>query len=289
MQVGFQSHADRYTYLPQIGVCFGLTWLVADLSANWPGRRWILGAGAALSLAMLMSRAENQTRCWRDSESLWTQAIVSTADNAIACNNLGGWLLDEGNFSGAITNCEKALAIKPDYADAHDNLGVALLRNGNVEAAIVHLKESLAINPQLEDARINLANAILNADHANKATGPDQTSLSHAADQTITPENFVHTAWVLATSTDPSIRDGNKAVELARRADQVSEGKSPLITGILAAAYAETGSYSEAIAKCHQAMQLAEAQHNRNILIELQDQLKCYEAGRPFRASEATP
>ena len=130
VQVGAQARADRYTYLPQIGLYILLTWTVVELTASWRSRRWVLGGGAMVVLAVLITCARAQTAYWRDSESLWTHTLACTPDNSIAHNNLGNVFLEQGRMDEAIAQFQKALAINPDDDEAHNNLGNAFLQQG---------------------------------------------------------------------------------------------------------------------------------------------------------------
>ena len=122
VQVGFQAMADRYTYLPQIGLCIALAWGVADVSRSWSYRRWVCGVGSALVVASLMACAWLQTSYWRNSETLWTHAVDCNSQNAKAHTYLGMALGDLGQFEEAIAHFRKALEIKPDEAEAREHL-----------------------------------------------------------------------------------------------------------------------------------------------------------------------
>src|SRR5204862_6845555 len=125
--------------------------------------RVILAAVAVLVIMALTTRSYLQTSCWRDTETLWRQAIASTSNNYIAHTNLAQNLTHSGRFTEAIAECQEALKIKPDFAAAHNNLGVALLRNkqsgdgalghdGAVDEAIEHYRKALQINPDFTQA-----------------------------------------------------------------------------------------------------------------------------------------
>ena len=169
LQVGSQARADRYTYLPQIGLYLLLTWAAADLCAGWHRRRMVLGGGATIILVALIFCARAQTAYWRNSESLWTHTLACTSANDIAHNNLGNALLKMGSVEEAITHYQKALQINPDYAKAHNNLGIALLQKGSVEEAITHYQKALQINPDYAEACYNLGNALLQKGSVDEA------------------------------------------------------------------------------------------------------------------------
>jgi tetratricopeptide (TPR) repeat protein len=156
IQMGGKAHADRYTYLPQIGVYVAITWLVAE----WRLSRAALGVLMAGMLALFMVCAWQQTAYWQNSETLWTYTLACTTDNDVAQNNLGLVLMQKGRMDAAITCFQQALQIRPDFAEAHDNLGYALLQTGKVDEAIAHCQRALQIKPDDAEACVNLGNAL---------------------------------------------------------------------------------------------------------------------------------
>ena len=189
IQVGLQSHADRYTYLPQIGLYLLVTWAVADTWKTLNAQRSTLnvqfrGIHSALSvgrsvfgvcfgliiIVTLAWTARSQAAYWRDSEVLWTHAIAVTNDNYFAHSSLADLLMRQGRLNDAIAHCREALRIWPDDANAENNLGLAYLQLGNERDAIAHFENSLRNSPSNLNARTNLA-------------------------------------WLLATSTDASLRE----------------------------------------------------------------------------------
>jgi tetratricopeptide (TPR) repeat protein len=169
LQVGSQAHADRYTYLPQIGLYLLLTWAVADLCAGWRHRRLILGGLSAITLSTLIFCARAQTAYWRNSESLWAHTLACTSDNPIAHNNLGYILLRKGKVDDASIHFQEALQIKPDYAEANYNLGIVLRQKGNVDDAIAHYQRALQIKPDYADAHVNLGNILFQKGKVDEA------------------------------------------------------------------------------------------------------------------------
>jgi hypothetical protein len=119
-QTGVHGRADRYTYLPQIGLCLAATWLVADLSKTWRQRRTLLSAGAVAVLGILSWSAREQTQYWRDSGTLWRHALAVTHNNYLAHNNLAAFL-ETGDE--AISHLQEAVRLQPNYATAHSHLG----------------------------------------------------------------------------------------------------------------------------------------------------------------------
>jgi tetratricopeptide (TPR) repeat protein len=156
VQVGSQTMADRYTYLPQIGLCIALVWGVADLCRSWAYRRRVCGISSALVLVILLGCAWRQTSFWCDSETLWTHTLACTSQNYAAHNNLGNALANQRRFDEAMAQFQKALEVKPSDAETHNNLGVALAGRGQFDAALNHYRRALEINPNFAEARNNL-------------------------------------------------------------------------------------------------------------------------------------
>jgi tetratricopeptide (TPR) repeat protein len=349
IQVGVQAHADRYTYLPQIGIYVAVTWM----AAGWRMNRVALGGLMAGVVGVLMVCAWKQTAYWQNGETLWSRALACTTGNSVAELNLGVALDQKGRGDEAITHYQKALDIYPGKAEAHDNLGTALLKKGKVDEAITHyqqavqinpgfaaahnnlgnafrqkgsvdeaitqFQQALQINPGFADAHLNLGNALLQKGKVDEAITHFQKALQinpdHAeahdnlgiallqngkVDEAIThlqkalrlkpadPGVQNNLAWLLATCPEASLRDGNKAVELAQQANALTGGKNPVTLHTLAAAYAEAGRFSEAMETAQRALPLAGAQSNTRLARQLQYEMKLYQAGSPFHIPEQT-
>jgi protein O-mannosyl-transferase len=169
IQAGVQARADRYTYLPQIGLYLALTWGVANLCAGWRCRRWVLGGGATVILAALIISARAQTSYWQNTELLWSHTLACTSNNYNAHNNLGNDLLQKGRVDEAMVHFQKALQMYPDFAAARYNLGLALFKKDNVDEAIDQFQTVLKIHPDYADAHNNLGNALLQNGHLEEA------------------------------------------------------------------------------------------------------------------------
>src|SRR6266581_2632252 len=285
VQVGWQGHADRYTYLPQIGLYIAGTWAVADLTASWHRQRIVLGAAAVLIIGLLSWRAWVQASYWRDSETLFTRALAVTRNNDVAENNLGIIFLQKGQLDEAISRLQAAIDLRPENGPAHNNLAKALLQKGRLAEAMVHYRKFLEIEPENVEARNILGTALIQQGRVKEAIEQWQDALA------IEPENgnaASNLAWVFATCADASIRDGGRAVELAEKALRISGGKIPMIFRILAAAYAENGRFSQAIETAQRGAELANIQGNPGLATELQSNIALYQTGRPLRDASMT-
>jgi Flp pilus assembly protein TadD len=251
VQSGLRAHADRYTYQPQIGLYFALTWWVADLSVGWRHRREVLGAIGTIILVALILCARVQTSYWRNSESLWTHTLACTSDNATAHVSLGSALLQNGSVDEAIAHFQTALQIrpdntpdnagaqldlgnallqkgsvdeamvhfqtalqiKPDYAEAHYDFGSALCQNGRVDEGIIHFQKALEINPDFVEARNNLGNALLLKGSVDEAVSQYQKALQIRPDFA-EARNNLDNALLVRNRADEALAECQKALQL---------------------------------------------------------------------------
>lgn len=285
VQVGWQGHADRYTYLPQIGLYIAVTWAVSDLTRSWRFQRTILGAAAVLALGGLSWCAWLQTSYWRDSESLFTHALAVTRNNDVALNNLGIIFLDKGQLDEAISKLQAAVDLRPENAPAHDNLAKALLKKGQVSDAMIHYRKFLELEPANVEARNTLGTALIQQGHVREAIQQWQEALATQPENGNAASNL---AWVFATSPEDSIRDGTRAAELGEKALRISAGKIPMIYKVLAAAYAENGRFADAIETAQRGAELATSQGNPALAAELESNIALYQSGRPLRDPSIT-
>ena len=160
VQVGIQSMADRYTYLPLIGLFIMLVWGVAELIPDRPWRVDALAAGGITVLVVCSLLTVRQVQIWRDSETLFQQAVRVTKDNYLAYNNLGYYLSGLGRTAEAIENYRMSLKINPAYEDALNNLGYALAGQKKYLEAIPLYEAALRIKPKHTEVHNNLGNAL---------------------------------------------------------------------------------------------------------------------------------
>ncbi|HZR06037.1 MAG TPA: tetratricopeptide repeat protein [Candidatus Udaeobacter sp.] len=228
--------------------------------------------------------------------------------------NLGNALLGKGQVDEAIFYCDKAVKMQPHDPDAQVALANTLLQNRRIDEAIVHYQRAVAIRPDYFLARYGLAHALLEegkfdgaVEHSRAALliqpndADCHTVLAVALDEKgqsaeaiehyqkaleISPQSVSalnNLAWVLATSSNAPLRNGPRAIQFARQADQLTGGNNALVLRTLAAAYAEGGQFGKAIETAQAAMQLGRTQGDDSLVTELQQQIALYELGLPFR------
>jgi tetratricopeptide (TPR) repeat protein len=285
VQVGWQGHADRYTYLPQIGLYIAVSWAVTDLTRSWRFQQVALGAAAVVVVGALTWRAWLQTSYWRDSETLFTHALAVTGNNDVALNNLGIIFLEKGQLDDAISKLQAAIDLRSENGPAHDNLAKALLKKGQVAEAMVHYRKFLEIEPENVEARNTLGTALIQQGHVKEAIDQWQDALALQPDNGNAASNL---AWVFATCPEASTRDGARAVQLGEKALRISGGKIPMIHRVLAAAYAESGRFADAIETAQRGAELATTQGNPGLAAELESNIALYQSGRPLRDPSIT-
>ena len=160
VQVGGQSMADRYTYLPSIGIFLMFVWGFSGLFAGLRSRGPLLAFGSTAVLLCLSVVTWFQLGHWKDTETLFRHTLSVTKRNYVAHSNLGAFLTDKGRLDEARAEHEKALSIWPSYPDAHNNLGVVFARKGLLKEAISHYKKALQANPKHLLAHQNMASAL---------------------------------------------------------------------------------------------------------------------------------
>ena len=160
VQVGYQRMADRYAYIPLLGIYIVLAWGFHEIfHRRWYGMRALAVAGMVVSAA-LMLLTWHQVKCWKNSTEIFSCAIRNTTGNFVAHNNLGVALSLIGNHSDAIVYYREAVNIFPNYADAHNNLGTTLIALGEKDAAIDHFRKAFMIRPQFPQAHNNFGSLL---------------------------------------------------------------------------------------------------------------------------------
>ena len=312
VHIGSQSMADRYDYLPSVGLFIMIIWAAREWVPRLGARASVLLGGMAVATCLALTWM--QVQIWKDSKTLFLHALVVTEQNGLMENNLGKVLFQEGRVEAALPHLLRAVEFAPNYPLPHYNLGNALLARGKVaealaqfeiqvdldphdpvaqynfgsvllaqglaEDAIAHLEKAVQIRPDSSDDHCKLGDACRQAGRAAEAISQYEKALQ------ILPYHVkaaASLAWMLATNPNPSLRNGARAVQLARLANRLAGGQDPEITGVLAAAYAEAGDFPKATATVERALQLAGMEKKSALCDTMRAQLALYRAGSPVR------
>ena len=244
----------------------------------------------------------------------YRSALQMQPDSWDAEYNLGTALLGKAQVDEAILHCERAVRMRPTDPDAQVSLGNALFQKGRVDDAIAHYQAAITAHPDHFLARYSLGHALLEKGELDGAieicrsalllrpSDVDcQTTLAIALEEKGNPleaiqhyekalqlaptsiPTLTNLAWLLATSPDASLRNGPKAIELAKQGDRLVGGTNTLVLRTLAAAYAENGEFANAIRTARSAMQLARMHGEDGVMTDLDQQIALYQLGMPYR------
>jgi tetratricopeptide (TPR) repeat protein len=156
LQTGGHAMADRYTYMPSVGVLVVAVWGAYEITRGWRYQAMALSVGGGAAIILCLALTRQQLGYWQDSESLFEHAVKVTENNHLAHYNLGTFLSQKGQMDEAIRHLQETIRLKPAYAPAHCNLGVALGENGQTDEAIRQFREALRLKPEDAEAYYNL-------------------------------------------------------------------------------------------------------------------------------------
>jgi len=246
VQVGVQAMADRYTYLPSIGIFIIIAWGAAELSRKWHHQKITLAIATGLVLVALLFCTRIQLRHWQNSFTLCGHALKVTENNYTMHNNYGNALRNRDRNDESVVHFRKALQINPQYYKAWINLGMVYLQQGKTKQAIDAWNKVLQLKDNCADVINNLA-------------------------------------WIKATNKNPDFHNPGQAVRLALRACKLAQYNRPDYLDTLAAAYAAAGRFSQATETAKRALYLAETAGRKVLTNEIKSRLQLYKAGKPYR------
>jgi tetratricopeptide (TPR) repeat protein len=321
VQVGMQARADRYTYVPLVGLAVAVGFGAAAVARRLPALRLPIAAAGVAVIAALASVAHAQVAYWRDSQALFERALAVTERNFFAERGLARALAASGREDEALEHFGAAIRLRPGWSKPRLELAALLLERGNTSAAIVHYRRGLELEPGDLRARVNLGRALLaegrldaaraqltrvetavagGAPLSRRFRGPLEQGLGALAAADGQPAAAVrhyraalrHTpalaaashelAWLLATHPDPSIREPAEALRLAESLVRRDEG-NPVYLDTLAAAYASLGRFGAAIDHAERAVRLAVSGRDPALAAEIRARLALYRRGQPYR------
>jgi tetratricopeptide (TPR) repeat protein len=279
VQVGLQAHADRYTYLPQIGLYLIVAWEAARVARSTQSARFVVATATAIALLTLARLAWWQTATWKNTETLWTHAAAVNPKNVVAHYSVGSLRLENGDVEGAIFHYQQALKFasidavevgQPHVGYLHNSLGNALLAKGDLSGAAREYRQAAEMKPDFADAHSNLGATFARRGEIDEAIReykialsiPPEDAESHLAlgllflrkgqsadaiahfDRAVALEPrskaaLTALANALVTIPDPALRNPRRGLELAQRAAQLTRTPDLAALRIAAAARAQ--------------------------------------------------
>jgi protein O-mannosyl-transferase len=335
IQVGAQGMADRYTYIPMIGVTIMVVWGAAELAARSREVRIGLSVAAGVALLGCTGLSIAQVATWKTSETVFQHAVDVTTDNYFAHNHLGLAIQDSVNRSHnppspaeqqkldrAGHEFEEAVRLGPSYDAANANLGTYYVNRKppQLDKGLECLKNAVRVNPHGAFHHANLGYVYMKRGEFDKAAAAfsDAIAIERESDQyrmqlaealqrqgktpaavaeyykvlRLYPQHFpamLQLAILMSTSPDASVRDGKKALEFARQVTELSKHTHPLALHALAASYAETGDFPEAVDTAKEAIAVADMYKNQQMVDVLRQTIQGYQLGVPFREPMPPP
>lgn len=314
VQVGAQRMADRYTYIPFIGLFIIIAWAMPDILSKWRSRRIFLYTISGVMIILFMICSWFQVHHWKNGVTLFTHAAKSTNNNSIAYCELGHALNEQGKRDEAIIHFNNALKINPYYGEAHyelgvtleaqgnsteaskqylealrinpnhvkahNSMGIILAKQGNFKDSVYHYKKALQIDPKYPAAYYNLGKIFSAQGKIEDAIFYYQEALYYSSNMT---QALYNLSWILATCEDGNYRNGAEAVKLAEKLCQMTKYKQPLALDALAAAYAETGKFDAAVLTAQKGLNLVLHHGPEELALELRKRLELYQAKHSYR------
>ena len=311
VQVGTQAHADRYMYIPSIGLFVAAVWAGQHLMRRWPQGKPIAIGLTATALAACVALTHQQLKHWDNSVALMTYTLAHTPNNAHGQTTLGAAFAKAGRAQEAIAHYREALRLEPkgflarlnlgvELANAGqleeaarqfelaleqyphsevllNNLGAARARQGRYQESLAHFREAIRWHPNHPKAYFHAALALQALGEAGAAV------TNYAAVLRLDPRSpgtLDRLAGLLARCPIAPYHQPEMAVRLARQATAMTHDEIPDYLDTLAAAYAAAGQYTNAIAASQKAIRIAKDHVMPELLSKLQDRLPAYQAGR---------
>src|SRR6266481_1501042 len=161
VQVGLQAMADRYTYVPFIGLFVMVAWAIGDLAPQWRFRAPAFGLFAIAALLACLALTRLQLPYWKNSETLFSHTLQVSPDNSVAHHNLGAFYVEQGNLGPGIEHLSKALQNGDSLGGTHYDLGLALMGKGRIQEAVEHFREAVGIEPDNYQFQTQLCRGLL--------------------------------------------------------------------------------------------------------------------------------
>ena len=278
--------ADRYAYLPSLGLLLVLAWLMGVLWGRPSGAsiRRIAVVAIVLVAGFLESVVTRRYLFgWRDTESHIQYMFTLAPNSTVLHNFLGIVLYRQGKSEQAIVEFSKTLQLDGENRRAHNNLGILLAARGDLDGAITHFIKVTQLDSSNDRAHHNLGQAFYSKGQISNAIKHYRESLRLMP---ASPATLAGLSWILATSSKEEFRNGAEAVRLAKRACELTNYRNAETLRTLAAAHAETGQFTAAVEAAQKAVDLYLASGDQRRAAHTARMQQLYKAGRPYRANQ---
>lgn len=325
VQIGIEPYPDRYAYLPLIGIYIAVAWALDELASRSVALRRAATAGAAIVVVALVVTSFLQLGRWQNTISLFEHTVKHSPDNYLARALLGNGYYLAKRYDDALEQFDQAVKILPVFPSAYYNRGQVLLARGNepqkdFDEAHKAFDTALRLGYDRHDSLVGMAASALRLRHYDEAEQFARQALDLRTDSLpalivlagvasarndapmavqlyrraldIMPDQpslLISLARIYATCEDDAVRQGIAALEMAQRANTLTQYKDPYMIDTLAAAFAERGQYTEAQEAVGWGLQMAEAMPNqedpqlRQTVADLEAHLELYRAKLPLR------
>jgi len=276
VQVGEQAMADRYSYLPSLGVLVLAAWGIYELTRGWRYQVMALAVAGCVASVLCFALTRQQLGYWTESEALFRHTLEVTQNNYLAHNDLGAALGKKGQLDEAILQYQASIRLKPDYADAYNNLGAAFGKKRQTDEAILQYQEAIRLNPAHALAQYNLGASLAKKGQTDEAIRYFQEAIRLKPDYADAYNNL-GVAFGTKGQTDEAIRQFRDTIRVAP--DHLEARNN------LAIALDNKGQTEEAIAQYQEIIRRkpAYAEAHNNLGIAFYHQGRVAEAVREFQ------
>ena len=288
VRVGMQGMADRFTYIPYLGLFIIISWGVSHLILKLPPShfcRKVLPYVSFIVILAFMYRSWIQVGYWHDSVSLFQHAAKVEPDNFFVHNVLGNAYILEREYDNAYEHLTISRNLEPRFHKTHTALGILLAQKDKNEEAIISFKTALKLKPNDEMALYNLGVSIAKEGDSEEAVRCFQKVLDNNPDSINSKKSL---SLILSTHPDPNIRNVDEAIRLAEEINQQTGYNKAENLDVLARTYAAKGRFDDAIQIAEKALKLAEKE-NRRLAGQIHRMLNLYREGKPFYDNTLMP
>ena len=213
IQTGAHAMADRWTYLPCLGVLILVVWGARELIQGWRYRALALSVTGGTAIVLCLALTRHQIGYWQESETLLRHTLAVSDNNGMIQRNLACALLDKGQIDEAIIHFREFVRLRPELGNSHYNLGIALYKKGQLDEAIQQLQETISLEPDDADAHHNLGTAFYQQGRIGEAISQFRETIRLQPDRAEAYNNL-GTAFGMQGQTDEAIRQFQKALRL---------------------------------------------------------------------------